>query len=74
MTLVQYLLFWHKKLPKSHFQEEKALFFSAAWRLMPTNKSAGFSYFHYPDYHALSTSITNYHVLSPSIFCNILNI
>ena len=41
-TLVQYLLFWHKKLPKSYFQEEKALFFTAAWRLMPTNESAGF--------------------------------
>ena len=28
-TLIQYLLFWHKKLPKSYFQEEKALFFTS---------------------------------------------
>ena len=73
-TLVEYLLFWHKKLPKSYFQEEKALFFTAVWRLTPTNKSAGFSYLYYPDYHVLSSSILNYHILFPSIFCNILNI
>ena len=30
-TLVQYLLFWHKKLPKPHFQEEKALFLTTVW-------------------------------------------
>ena len=29
-TLAQYLLLWHKELPKLFFQEEKALFFTAA--------------------------------------------
>ena len=72
-SILQFLSFSYyfgiKKLPKFHFQEEEVSFLTAAWRLMTTNKSAVFPYFHY---HILSRTILQYHELSRAIPFNIL--